>query len=46
MILQSHAQFRFGARPVRAASRARIGVTVLAGVVALLALLNLAAGAA
>jgi hypothetical protein len=46
MILQSHARFRFSARPVRATSRGRIGMTMLAGVVTLLALLNLAAGVA
>ena len=46
MILQSQAQFRFGARPAREASRLRIGMIMLVCVVAMLSLLNLLAGAA
>lgn len=46
MVLQSHAQLRFGARPIPRASRLRVGAIILGSVVALLALLNLLAGAA
>ena len=47
MILQQpNAQFGFSANPARKDARVRIGVVLLANVVALLALLNLLAGAA
>lgn len=46
MILQSHAQFRFGARSAGEASRLRIGMIMLVSVVAMLSLLNLLAGRA
>jgi hypothetical protein len=47
MILQQpNAQFGFSANIARKDSRVRIGVVILANVVAVLALLNLLAGAA
>ena len=46
MILQSHAEFHVRACSIREASRLRIGTAMLASVVALLALLNMIAGAA
>lgn len=46
LLQQSNAQFGISANAARQASRARIGVVVLANVVALLALLNLLTGAA
>jgi hypothetical protein len=43
---QSNASFDFSSQPGREAPRTRIGITMLAAVVALLDLLNLLAGAA
>ena len=46
MILQSDAQFRLNVRAGSGTSRLRIGMVMLGSVVALLALMNLMAGAA